>query len=98
MSDKKAPIRKCIGCGESFFKKELIRIVRTPTGEIVLDLKGKASGRGAYVCCMECFDKAIKGKKLERALSKNIDKETVKILSDKLLEITKNKEMSIDKG
>ena len=47
---KKIPTRKCVGCGEMKEKKELIRIVRTPEGEILLDATGKANGRGAYIC------------------------------------------------
>ena len=53
MKIKKDPLRKCAVCGEHFPKKELIRIVRKPDGEVVLDLTGKANGRGAYLCRSE---------------------------------------------
>ena len=68
MQPKKIPMRKCIGCGEMKPKKELLRIVRSPEGEISLDLTGKKSGRGAYICAYPaCLAKAQKGKRLERA-------------------------------
>ncbi len=66
---KKIPMRRCLGCMESFPKKELIRVVRKPDGEVTLDFRGKVSGRGAYVCRrVECLKKAEKAKRLSRAL------------------------------
>ena len=57
--NKKIPMRKCVGCGEMKPKKELLRILRTETGEFVVDALGKANGRGAYLCrSVECFQKA----------------------------------------
>ncbi len=91
MCGKKIPIRKCIGCWESFSKKELIRIVRTPSGKIALDLTSKANGRGAYVCSLECFNRAIKKNKLGSALNTNIDEEMIKALSDELSQTIENK-------
>ena len=71
---KKQPERKCTGCGASFPKKELIRVVRSPEGSISLDFTGKKSGRGAYICrSMACFKKARKAKRLENSLSCAID-------------------------
>ena len=71
--EKKIPLRQCLGCREMKPKKELIRVVRSPEGEISLDFKGKASGRGAYVCPNgACLKKAVKAKALERALSVSI--------------------------
>lgn len=68
MREKKIPMRKCTGCGEMKPKIELIRVVKSPEGEISLDLTGKKSGRGAYVCrSKECFDKARKAKRFEKA-------------------------------
>ena len=65
---KTQPKRMCIGCRGSFDKKDLIRIVRTPEGSIVLDRTGKAAGRGAYLCDnIECFKKCIKSKLLNKA-------------------------------
>ena len=66
---RKIPERRCIGCGEHFPKKELIRIVRRPDGVIALDLTGKLSGRGAYVCPrLDCLRRARKAKRADQAL------------------------------
>ncbi|NLN15647.1 MAG: YlxR family protein [Tissierellia bacterium] len=73
---RKIPIRKCIGCGEGKPKKELIRIVRTPEGEVKADLTGRANGRGAYICpAVECLNKAIKTKSIARSLETDIPDE-----------------------
>lgn len=67
---KKIPLRQCLGCREMKPKRELIRVVRSPEGEVSLDFKGKKPGRGAYVCPNpECLKKARKAKALERAFS-----------------------------
>ncbi len=74
--EKKIPLRQCLGCREMKPKKELIRVVRSPEGEISLDFKGKASGRGAYVCPdSACLKKAIKARALEKAFSTAIPPE-----------------------
>ncbi len=71
---KKLPQRKCLGCGLMKDKKALLRVVRTPQGEVKLDLSGKQNGRGAYVCpAKDCIAKAVKSKALERALEQSID-------------------------
>ena len=73
---KKIPMRQCLGCREMKPKRELIRVVRSPEGEVSLDIKGKKPGRGAYVCpSPECLKKATKSKALERALSAEIPEE-----------------------
>ena len=70
MVEKKIPQRMCSGCGEHFDKRQLIRVVRSPEGEISLDLTGRKNGRGAYICPKaECLRRARKGRRLERALS-----------------------------
>ena len=70
MVQKKIPMRQCLGCREMFPKRELIRVVRSPEGELSLDFKGKAPGRGAYLCGKpECLKKARKSRAIERALS-----------------------------
>lgn len=70
MQQRKTPMRKCLGCNEMKPKKELVRVVRAPEGEISVDLTGKKSGRGAYVCrSAECLKKALKGERLQRAFS-----------------------------
>ena len=67
---KKIPLRQCVGCREMKPKKELIRVVRSPDGEVSLDFKGKKPGRGAYVCPdPECLKRARKARALERAFS-----------------------------
>ena len=72
MALRKIPVRMCAGCSEHKPKKELVRVVRTPEGEILLDLTGKKSGRGAYVCHdPECLKKARRARRLERALAMN---------------------------
>ena len=67
---RKIPQRQCVGCREMKDKKELLRVVRTPEGDIQLDGRGKASGRGAYVCrSQDCLQKAVRQHQLERAFS-----------------------------
>ena len=79
--EKKIPMRQCLGCREMKPKRELIRAVRSPEGDISLDFKGKASGRGAYVCPNpQCLKKAIKAKALERAFSMQIPPEIYEAL------------------
>jgi len=73
---KKIPMRQCLGCREMKPKRELIRAVRSPEGEVSLDFKGKAAGRGAYICPEpECLRKAIKARALDRAFSTEIPAE-----------------------
>ena len=73
---KKIPMRQCLGCREMKPKKDLIRVVRSPVGTISLDFRGKASGRGAYLCRSgDCLKKAVKSKALERAFSAPIPSE-----------------------
>ncbi len=67
---KKIPMRQCVGCREMKPKKELIRVVKSPEGEVSLDFKGKKPGRGAYVCPdPQCLKRARKSRALERAFS-----------------------------
>ena len=73
---KKIPLRQCLGCREMKPKRELLRVVRSAEGEISLDLRGKANGRGAYVCPNSaCLKKAIKAKALSRAFDTEIPQE-----------------------
>lgn len=65
---KKTPMRQCIGCGEMKEKRELLRVLKTPEGEILIDDTGRKNGRGAYLCrSVSCMEKAIKTKGLERS-------------------------------
>lgn len=69
MTQKKIPMRQCLGCREMKAKRELIRVVRSPEGDISLDFKGKSPGRGAYLCHNpDCLKRAVKSKAIERAL------------------------------
>ena len=74
--EKKLPIRKCTGCGEHFPKNTLVRVLRTPEGDIVLDLTGKKSGRGAYVCKnLDCLKKARQKGRIAASLECSISSE-----------------------
>ena len=76
MQQKKIPQRQCMGCRERKEKQELIRVVRAPDGGVSLDFRGKAPGRGAYICPdMACLKKAIRSKALERSLEVTIPEE-----------------------
>ena len=84
------PLRKCTGCQEMKTKKEMLRILRTAEGEILLDMTGKKNGRGAYVCrSRECFEKAVKNKGLERSLKIKIPEETYESLKKEIESIEK---------
>ncbi|MBE6805254.1 MAG: YlxR family protein [Ruminococcaceae bacterium] len=85
MQKKKIPMRMCLGCNEMKPKIELIRIVKTPENEIMVDLKGKANGRGAYICRdAECLKKAVKAKRLERTFATEISDEIYETLKKDL--------------
>ena len=76
MQQRKIPLRRCTGCNEQKPKKALVRVVRSPQGEIALDRVGKMPGRGAYLCpSAQCLAKARKAKRLERALEAQIPPE-----------------------
>ena len=78
-------MRKCLGCNEMKPKKELIRVVKSPEGEISLDLTGKKSGRGAYICPQKtCFQKARKGRRLEKALETAIPESVYDSMAEEL--------------
>lgn len=82
---KKIPLRMCVGCQEMKPKKELVRIVRTPEEKFEIDPTGKKSGRGAYICPTgECLQKAIKGKRLEKAFKQPISQEIYDALQKNL--------------
>lgn len=87
MKEKKIPERRCVGCGISFPKKDLIRVVRLPDGGAELDPTGKKAGRGAYICrSAECQKKARKAKRLERNLEVTISDEVYEELERGLSE------------
>ncbi|MCI8829707.1 MAG: YlxR family protein [Lachnospiraceae bacterium] len=85
---KKIPLRQCIGCGGSKNKKEMIRVLKTPEEEFTVDATGRKNGRGAYLCrSMECFEKAVKGKGLERSFKMAIPKEVYETLKKEMEEL-----------
>ena len=87
MKEKKIPERRCVGCGISFPKKDLIRVVRLPDGGAELDPTGKKAGRGAYICrSAECLKKTRKAKRLERNLEVTISDEVYEELERGLSE------------
>lgn len=81
-------MRKCVGCGEMKPKKEMLRILRTTEEEFVLDATGKKNGRGAYLCCsLDCFQKAVKSKGLERSFKQAIPADVYERLEKEMNEI-----------
>ena len=90
LKKKKVPQRRCVGCNETKEKRELIRVVRTPEGDVCLDLTGKKSGRGAYIChSAACFKKARKSKRIEQNLEVHIPEELYDKLEAQLCEEAK---------
>lgn len=85
---KKIPMRMCVGCREMKPKKELLRIVRSPLGEVSIDTTGKKSGRGAYVCYQEpCLMRAIKQHQLDRALEVTVSAEITEQLKESMAKL-----------
>ena len=78
-------MRQCVGCREMKMKKDLIRIIRTPEGQVLVDRKGKQNGRGAYLCSSAgCLQRARRAKSLERALKTTIPDEIYEHLEEEL--------------
>ncbi|MCR8656295.1 RNase P modulator RnpM [Paenibacillus endoradicis] len=101
MRPRKVPLRKCVACQEMMSKKELIRVVRTPNDEVLIDLSGKKSGRGAYLCGkVTCFKLAKKSKALDRALKQPVGEEIYDQLEQDFIkledEFIANKELTIE--
>ena len=85
---KKIPMRKCVGCGEMKPKKELMRILKTETGEFLVDADGKKNGRGAYICrSAECFRKAVRSRGFERSFRQQIPEEVYDRLEKEMADI-----------
>lgn len=81
MKVRKTPMRMCVGCRQMRPKRELLRVVKTPQAEIVLDRTGKLAGRGAYVCPdPQCLQRAVKSRQLERALEHPIEPSVLEAL------------------
>lgn len=82
---KRVPLRQCLGCREMKPKPELVRVVRSPEGGVSVDLRGKAPGRGAYVCrSADCLKKALRSKALGRALGVEIPPEIYDALTEQM--------------
>ena len=82
---RKIPTRRCTGCGEHRPKSELIRVLRLPTGEVVLDGTGKLSGRGAYICHdAACLKKARKSRRIEFSLECQIPEDVYNMMEEEL--------------
>lgn len=91
MKQQKIPMRMCLGCNEMKPKKELMRVVKSPEGEISLDFTGKKNGRGAYLCPdNECFQKARKARRFEKSFSCRIDESVYEVMTDELKKETEN--------
>ncbi len=89
MQKKKIPLRKCTGCGEMKPKKELVRIVKTPDDEVLIDLTGRVNGRGAYICpSADCLRIARKARRIEKSFQMQIPDEVY----DKMEEELNNRE------
>jgi predicted RNA-binding protein YlxR (DUF448 family) len=83
LKQRKVPMRKCTGCQAMKSKKELVRIVRDPEGQVSLDRTGKKSGRGAYICDQkECLEKALRNKGIERSLEVTLSQELIETLRE----------------
>ncbi len=84
-TNRRVPLRKCVGCGEMKSKKEMMRVLKIAEGEFVLDATGKQNGRGAYLCfSKECLAHAIKSKGLERSFKQSIPKEVYEKLEKEM--------------
>ncbi len=81
MRKKHVPMRTCVGCRTAAPKRELIRVVRSPEGEVTLDLVGKSPGRGVYIHPQErCLENAVKGRQIQRALETSIPEQILENL------------------
>ncbi|MGB4592295.1 MAG: YlxR family protein [Coriobacteriia bacterium] len=81
MKAKKTPLRTCLACGRETDKKDLVRVVRTPDGDVAVDATGKRNGRGAYVCAAtECFEQAVRRNRFTSSLRVNLREDDVERL------------------
>ena len=82
---KKTPLRQCVGCSDLKSKKEMIRVIKTPENEFLIYTRGKKNGRGAYICnSVECLEKAIKNRGLEKSFKTAISKDIYEKLKEEL--------------
>lgn len=82
---KSIPIRQCLGCNEHFPKSELVRVLRAPDGSVMIDVTGKKSGRGAYICKdQNCLKKALKSKRIDKTLECTVPEELYSEIAESL--------------
>ncbi len=85
MKAKKIPSRICVGCREPKEKRSMVRVVKTAENKICLDETGRMNGRGAYICKnMDCFQRAVQSKGLERSLKTSIPEEVIQLLKEEM--------------
>jgi len=90
ITERKQPTRKCVACGETKTKYELVRVIRTPEGAIELDATGRKNGRGAYICkSVKCLEKAEKSKAFNRSFSMEVSSEVYELLKKELSTLEK---------
>lgn len=88
MTNRKIPMRQCVGCGEMKVKKEMIRVIKTAEQKFQLDTTGRMNGRGAYLCPnTKCLEMAVKSKGLERSFKMPIPKEVYEMLAKEMGEL-----------
>ncbi|SDC87547.1 hypothetical protein SAMN02799630_01585 [Paenibacillus sp. UNCCL117] len=88
MKPRKTPLRKCVACQQMMPKRELIRVVKTPAGELLIDLTGKKAGRGAYLCGKQsCFKLAKKSRALDRALKAQVSPDIYDALEQDFIKV-----------
>lgn len=88
MAERRIPLRKCLGCGEMKEKRQLLRVVHTKEGATGVDLTGKASGRGAYLCRnVACFDAARKARRFEKAFSGQLPETVYDTLREQIMQV-----------
>ncbi|TDF98187.1 RNase P modulator RnpM [Paenibacillus piri] len=88
MKQRKIPLRKCVACQQMMPKRELIRVVKTPNDEMLIDLTGKKAGRGAYLCGkLSCFRLAKKSKALDRALKQPVSPDIYDALEQDFIKV-----------
>ncbi len=96
---KHVPQRTCIGCRKVQSKREMVRLVRTPEGELVIDETGKQNGRGAYLCRQpSCWDAASKGQQLGKSLKMEIGEHEIKVLREFERELARELERELARG
>ena len=84
-NNKREKLRQCIGCRRVRPKQEMLRVIRTPEGAVEIDRTGRKNGRGAYLCrSMDCLEKAIRSRGLERSLKVKIPDEVYETLKEEL--------------